>query len=61
MISPMKYVVCVPDCCADEHLDVIGGRDGAVRDPLRLPAELVVRSSTGPAVTAGGANVHGGS
>ena len=26
MISPMKYVVCVPDGCADEPLDELGGR-----------------------------------
>jgi DNA-binding LacI/PurR family transcriptional regulator len=30
-------------------IDVIAGRDDAVRVPLRLPAELVVRASTGPA------------
>ena len=26
MIVPMKYVVCVPDGCADEPLDALGGR-----------------------------------
>jgi DNA-binding LacI/PurR family transcriptional regulator len=33
-------------------LDVVAGRDGLVRRPLELPAELVVRASTGPAATA---------
>jgi Transcriptional regulators len=30
-------------------LDVIGGRDGTAHRPLGLPAELIIRSSTGPA------------
>jgi DNA-binding LacI/PurR family transcriptional regulator len=66
MVMPRLTTVRIPAATAGAAavgmlLDVIGGRDGAVRDRLRLPAELVVRSSTGPAATAGGLNEHGGS
>jgi DNA-binding LacI/PurR family transcriptional regulator len=61
MVMPRLTTVRIPAATAGTAaagilLDVIGGRDGAVRDRLRLPAELVVRSSTGPAATAGGQN-----
>ena len=63
MVMPRLTTVRVPAATAGTAavamlLDVIGGRDGAVRDRLRLPAELVVRSSTGPVATVGGQNGH---
>jgi DNA-binding LacI/PurR family transcriptional regulator len=61
MVMPRLTTVRIPAATAGTAaagmlLDVVGGRDGAVRDRLRLPAELVVRSSTGPAAAAGGQN-----
>jgi DNA-binding LacI/PurR family transcriptional regulator len=64
MVMPRLTTVRIPAATAGTAaagmlLDVIGGRDGAVRDRVRLPAELVVRSSTGPVATADGQNGHG--
>jgi DNA-binding LacI/PurR family transcriptional regulator len=64
MVMPRLTTVRIPAATAGTAaagmlLDVIEGRDGAVRDRVRLPAELVVRSSTGPAAPAGGQNGHG--
>jgi LacI family transcriptional regulator/LacI family repressor for deo operon, udp, cdd, tsx, nupC, and nupG len=64
MVMPRLTTVRIPAATAGTAaagmlLDVIGGRDGAVRDRLRLPAELVVRSSTGPVAPAGSQNGQG--
>jgi DNA-binding LacI/PurR family transcriptional regulator len=64
MVMPRLTTVRIPAATAGTAaagmlLDVIGGRDGAVRDRVRLPAELVVRSSTGPAAPAGGQDGRG--
>lgn len=53
MVTPRLTTVRLPmeaagRAAARMLLDAIGGRDGAVRSPLALPAELIVRSSTGP-------------
>ncbi len=57
VVMPRLTTVRIPAATAgvaavEMLLDVIGGRD-RTGDCLRLPAELVVRSSTGPAATAG--------
>jgi LacI family transcriptional regulator/LacI family repressor for deo operon, udp, cdd, tsx, nupC, and nupG len=58
MVTPRLTTVRIPAAAAGTAavgmlLDVVHGRQAAGRR-LRLEAELVVRSSTGPAPTAGG-------
>ncbi len=57
MVMPRLTTVRIPAAAAGAAaagmlLDVVAGRDGLVRPRLELPAELVVRASTGPAATA---------
>jgi LacI family transcriptional regulator/LacI family repressor for deo operon, udp, cdd, tsx, nupC, and nupG len=59
MVMPRLTTVRIPAAAAGAAavgmlLDMVTGRDGAVRGPFRLPAELVVRASTGPAGPVGG-------
>jgi 2,3-bisphosphoglycerate-independent phosphoglycerate mutase len=49
MISPMKYVVCVPDGCADEPLDELGGRTPLEVAHLPALAALAARGEVGRA------------
>jgi DNA-binding LacI/PurR family transcriptional regulator len=56
MVMPRLTTVRIPAAAAGVAavgmlLDLIGGREVAARGPLELPAELVVRSSTGLAGT----------
>ena len=65
MVMPRLTTVRIPAAAAGVAaagmlLDLVGGREGAVRSPLSLPAELVVRASTGPAATVGGRDEDGG-
>ena len=65
MVMPRLTTVRIPAAAAGVAavgmlLDVVGGRDGQARGPLHLPAELVIRSSTGPAPTLGGTREDGG-
>jgi DNA-binding LacI/PurR family transcriptional regulator len=65
MVMPRLTTVRIPAAAAGVAaagmlLDLVGGREDAVRSPLSLPAELVVRASTGPAATAGGRDEDGG-
>ena len=48
--APMKYVVCVPDGCADEPLDELGGRTPleAARHADARPRWPPVARSAGP-------------
>jgi DNA-binding LacI/PurR family transcriptional regulator len=64
MVMPRLTTVRIPAAAAGAAavgmlLDMVAGRDGAVRGPLRLPAELVVRASTGPAGSVGGKDEDG--
>jgi DNA-binding LacI/PurR family transcriptional regulator len=57
MVMPRLTTVRIPAAAAGAAaagmlLDAVAGRDGVVRRRLELPAELVVRASTGPAATA---------
>ena len=54
MVMPRLTTVRIPAAAAGAAavgmlLDMVAGRDGVVHGPLRLPGELVVRASTGPA------------
>jgi 2,3-bisphosphoglycerate-independent phosphoglycerate mutase len=50
-MEPMKYVVCVPDGCADEPVEALGGRTPL--EAARLPnlAALAARGTVGRAAT----------
>jgi DNA-binding LacI/PurR family transcriptional regulator len=59
MVMPRLTTVRVPAAAAGAAavrmlLELVGGRDGAVRGPLELSAELVVRASTGPVAVGAG-------
>jgi LacI family transcriptional regulator/LacI family repressor for deo operon, udp, cdd, tsx, nupC, and nupG len=65
MVLPRLTTVRIPAAAAGAAavgllLDLIGGRDGAVRDPVVLPAELIVRSTTGPVATPADSSEGGG-
>ncbi len=47
----MKYVVCVPDGCADEPLDVLGGRTPLQAAHLPVLQALAARGTVGRAAT----------
>jgi DNA-binding LacI/PurR family transcriptional regulator len=54
MVTPRLTTVRIPAADAgttaiEMLLDLVRGRDGNLRSPREIPAELVVRSSTGPA------------
>jgi 2,3-bisphosphoglycerate-independent phosphoglycerate mutase len=49
MIGPMKYVVCVPDGCADEPVDVLGGRTPLEVASMPTLAGLASRGEVGRA------------
>jgi LacI family transcriptional regulator/LacI family repressor for deo operon, udp, cdd, tsx, nupC, and nupG len=53
MVTPRLTTVRLPMAAAGQAaarmlIEAINGRDGAAPSPLALPAELIVRSSTGP-------------
>ena len=51
MMRPMKYVVCVPDGCADEPIDELGGRTPLEAAHLPNLAALAARGTVGRAAT----------
>jgi 2,3-bisphosphoglycerate-independent phosphoglycerate mutase len=50
-MSPMKYVVCVPDGCADEPVEALGGRTPLEAASLPNLAALAARGAVGRAAT----------
>src|SRR5437660_7158057 len=47
--GPMKYVVCVPDGCADEPIDALGGRTPLEAASMPTLAALAARGEVGRA------------
>lgn len=50
-MTPMKYVVCVPDGCADEPVEALGGRTPLQAAHLPNLAALAARGTVGRAAT----------
>jgi 2,3-bisphosphoglycerate-independent phosphoglycerate mutase len=50
-MAPMKYVVCVPDGCADEPVEALGGRTPLEAAHLPTLAALAARGTVGRAAT----------
>src|SRR6187397_1188805 len=48
-VNPMKYVVCVPDGCADEPIDALGGRTPLEAASMPNLAALAARGEVGRA------------
>src|SRR6476620_5725057 len=48
-VNPMKYVVCVPDGCADERIDALGGRTPLEAASMPNLAALAAHAEVGRA------------